>query len=258
MDEYLTANIVTFGLILSRMVGYFIMVPFFSSMQLPAVIKSGLAFFLTLVLFPVLTAEGLVAGFEPLQLFLWVIIEILTGLVMGFTLQITFITIQLAGEFIDLRMGFALANVIDPQTGEQMPLAGQLKTIFATLVFITVRGHHLLIQGLYRSYEVLPLGDPFPAQASGALILRICGDLFIIGFSMALPVIACLFVADVIFGFLARTIPQINIFVVGLPTKILLGIFMLFLAVPVFVNYAGQIFEDMFNKFHQLLRVWGG
>lgn len=259
MDETLLEILYTYSLILSRVLGFFLLVPFFGSMQIPTRVKTGLALFVAFMLYPVLTQEGMLPPPGDIVTFSLILIyEMITGFILGLSLQVTFASIQLAGEFIDRRMGLFLANVFDPQTGEQAPLAGQLKMIFATLLFLSFEGHHLMLRGLLNSFHSLALGDPFPVAGSAGVLVRIMGDHFIIGFQIALPVIAALFIVDMVFGFLARTIPQINIFVVGLPTKILAGLFILFLAMPTFVDFFYEFIWDMFYKFDALLRALGG
>ncbi len=250
--------VLNFGLIMTRLIGFFLVVPFYGSVQIPPRVKVGLLLFLTLLVFPVVSQGGPSSLPPPLEFSVLLLNEVLAGFLMGFVVFITFSTVQLAGQFIDLRMGFALVNVLDPQSGEQIPLAGQLKTIIATLLFLSLQGHHLLLRGIFQSFEVLELGQAFPILISGDYIIRIVGNLFYISFMMALPVIAILFISDIVFGFLARTIPQINMFSVGIPTKILLGIMVLFLSLPTFGNYFREVFQGMFGQLNNLIQGIGG
>jgi len=257
VEEQFLTLIMTFGLIMTRIIGFFLIVPFFGSVQIPARVKAGLALFLTLLLLPVI--EGSPAQPPvPLEFALLIINEMLAGVLLGFLVFITFSAVQLAGQFIDLRMGFALVNVLDPQSGEQIPLAGQLKTILATLFFLSLQGHHFLLRGLARSFDALDLGQAFPILISGEFIMRVAGDMFLISFMIALPIIASLFISDIVFGFLARTIPQINMFSVGLPTKILVGILILSLTVPTFGRYFQDLFNRMFTQLNTLIQGIGG
>ncbi len=258
MGEYLPNLAIKFGLIIARLSAFFITAPFYSSIQIPMPVKAGLAVFCTLVLFPLVGVEGFTAPGEPLLIVILGVNEIICGLLLGFSLYVTFACIQLAGELIDLRMGFALVNVLDPQSGENIPLVGQFKSMLATLVFLAVYGHHYLLKGLFNSYKLVPLGSYISVNNSIDVILRICGNIFLLAFQMALPVIACLFIVDISFGFLARTIPQINIFSVGLPTKILLGILILCLALPNLVLFLEKIFQSMYEGIDLLLKGLGG
>ncbi len=258
MDDQLILLITTFGLIMTRLIGFFLIVPFYGSVQVPARVKVGLVIFLTLLVFPTVGEAGPTDLPHPLEFGMLILNEVLAGFLMGFIVFIAFSSVQLAGQFIDLRMGFALVNVLDPQSGEQIPLAGQLKTILATLLFLSLQGHHLLLRGVYQSFEVLALGQAFPILVTGDYIMRIVGNLFYISFMMALPVIAVLFISDIVFGFLARTIPQINMFSVGIPTKILLGIMVIFLSLPTFGQYFREVFQSMFGQLNNLIHGIGG
>ncbi len=258
MDDQLILLVLNFGLIMTRLIGFFLVVPFYGSVQIPPRVKVGLLLFLTILIFPVVSEAGPGEPPAPLEFSLFLLNEVLAGFLLGFIVFITFSSVQLAGQFIDLRMGFALVNVLDPQSGEQIPLAGQLKTIIATLLFLSLQGHHLLLRGIFESFEILALGQAFPILMTGEYIMRVVGNLFYISFMMALPVIAVLFISDIVFGFLARTIPQINMFSVGIPTKILLGIMVFFLALPTFGSYFREIFQTMFGQLYKLVQGIGG
>lgn len=258
MEESLMQIIIINTLVFSRLAAFFLQAPFFNSMAIPQTIKAGFALIITFLLYPLLSVQQNIISIELPNLVLLIVSEFLIGLLMAFSLSLTFTAIILAGEFVDRRIGFFLADVFDPQSGEQSPLVGQLKVFFATLLFLFINGHHLLLRLFRDSYNILPLGAPFALLGSGETLLRIAGDLFFKGFIIALPVVGSLFVVDVVFGFLARTIPQINIFVVGLPTKILIGLLIIYLTLPSLAVYFEGFFQSMFDEFYRFLLEMGG
>lgn len=249
------SQVIKFTLIGARLSGFFVTAPIFNSIQIPMSVKAGLLIFCILVLFPILPTMDFLEIPAVLEISTWAISEIASGLILGFSMYLVFASIHLAGELVDLRMGFSLVNVLDPQTGENVPLMGQFKDMLATLIFLAISGHHYLLKGLFRSFNLLPLGEALPLGESVGLILRICGDIFLLALQMALPIIASLFIVDVCFGFLARAIPQINIFSVGLPAKILLGLFILAISLPSLVFLIDFIFSTMFNNMDLLLKT---
>src|SRR5690554_354018 len=208
-----------FVLILIRFSALFIITPIFSSAVIPALVKVGLSFTMAIVSMPLLAGTHSMPSTEYLIL-IEVLSEFLIGLVIGFIVLLTFTAIQLAGHFIDMRMGFAIVNVTDPIHGYTMPLMGQFKNILAILLFLAINGHHILINSIHRSFILIPPGGVSFNNRIFEIVFRYSAEIFIIAFKIALPVYATLFIVDIILGFLTRTIPQLNIFVVGLPLKI--------------------------------------
>ncbi len=254
MEEILLAGGYTFSLILFRMVGFFILVPILGSGVIPRRVRIGLIIFITAILWPVIDFEGV---FEmplfPLQLFN----EFSRGLMLGFVAMLIFATLQLAGQFLDLRMGFAIVNVMDPLHGRPMPLMGQFKNLMGTLIFLLLDGHHQLLIIFYNSFERAAPGSSLELNRLVPLLMRFAGDVFILAFRVAIPLVLILFIVDVAFGFLARTVPQINIFIVGLPTKILLGFIVLYLSWPLYYEYLVRFFYQHFDQLRYFLRQMG-
>src|SRR5699024_531370 len=144
---------------------------------------------------------------------LLIIKELFIGLLIGLISYIILSAVQIAGGFIDFQMGFAVANVIDPQTGAQSPLIGQYFYIFALLFLLSVNGHHLLIDGMIKSFQVISLDQIVPLRELplGSFIINHFNQMFIIAFQMAIPLVGCLFLVDVALGIIARAVPQLNV-----------------------------------------------
>ncbi|MFP4015811.1 MAG: flagellar biosynthetic protein FliR [Halanaerobiales bacterium] len=254
LGDILSNYTYVFLLILVRFSGLFLITPMLSSRLVPARVKIGLAFLFTIVSFPVIDGSHLMPSHE-IMILMEVLRELLVGLVIGFIVYLVFAIFQLAGRFVDMRMGFAIVNVTDPIHGSTVPLMGQYKNILITLLFLVINGHHIMIRAISRSFEMIPLGGAVLTNAGFELIIKNIGELFLIAFMVALPVIATLFIVDIILGFLARTIPQLNIFVVGLPLKILVGLIMMTLALNIIIEFSGQLFHDMFQEVYKLLQL---
>ena len=181
MDELLS-NFPAFLLILVRVTSFFLMLPLFSYRTIPTTFKVGLGFFLSLVMFwgmdvPVLTIDT--------SYYFLILKEALVGLLIGFAAYMLFAAIQIAGGFIDFQMGFAIANVIDPQTGMQSPLTGQYLTIIAMFFLLASNGHHLLLDGIYYSYQFIPLEQPWINLGNGELaefLIKTFSLMFMIAF----------------------------------------------------------------------------
>lgn len=247
-----------FLLIFVRVTSFFLMMPLFSYRTIPASHKIGLGFFLSIIMFSsVLAPEIVIDG----TYFLLIIKEALVGLLIGFIAALMMSGIQIAGGLIDFQMGFAIANVIDPQTGAQSPLMGQYLYTIALLFLLTVNGHHLLLDGIFYSYNFVPMDQvmiPFGSQNIAQYIILAFNKMFIIAFQMSLPVVGSLFLVDVALGIVARTVPQLNIFVVGLPVKIGVSFVVLIAVMGVLMMVISDLFSTTLATMRGLMELIGG
>ncbi len=247
-----------FLLMFVRMTSFFLVAPLFSTRGLPARFKIGLAFFLTLVAFSA-SMEEVPILLDEYYLFL-IIKELFVGVALGFTATLMLYAVQVAGAFIDFQMGFALANVMDPQTGAQVPLMGHFKYTVALLFLLIVDGHHLMLDGVMKSFQLVPVEIISFSLENGEVsefITTLFLQMFMIAMQMALPIVGALFLVDVALGILAKTVPQLNIFAVGFPLKIFAGFIMIILAMPVFFYVLQNLFEKMIVSMSELIKLLG-
>lgn len=246
-----------FLLILVRVISFFLMMPLFSYRTIPTFYKIGLGFFLSWLMFyaihpPTLEINGVY--------FLLIIKEALVGVLIGFIAYMMMSAIQIAGGFIDFQMGFAIANIIDPQTGAQSPLMGQYLYIFAMLFLLSVNGHHLLIDGIYNSYKFIPMNQPWlPLGHSNVVLylIRSFGTMFTVASQMSIPVVGSLFLVDVALGIVARTVPQMNIFVVGYPVKFMVSFIVLITVMGVLLLLVSHLFDTMLIAMRDMMELLG-
>ena len=246
-------------LMFCRIASFFVTAPVFSARNVPASFKVGISAFVTLTVYMSFGIHQTVP--TDLSYILLIIREILIGLLLGFVAYLLMTAVQTAGAFIDIQIGFGIANVYDPMTGASAPLTGNFKYAFAMLLFLTMNGHHYLLDGIVYSYRWIPLSNVFFLKmADGSVaefLVRTLGESFMLAFQMAAPIVVALFLTDVGLGFLAKTAPQFNVFAVGMPLKVLVGIAILLLLVPSFAFVFGQLFEVMFQKKEKLLGTIG-
>lgn len=250
-------SIPIFLLILVRVAAFFISMPLFSYRTIPMPFKIGFSFFLAFIMF--YTIDSSAITIDELYLFL-LLKEALVGLLIGLIAYIILSALQIAGGFIDFQMGFAIANVIDPQTGAQSPLTGQYFYIIALLFLLSVNGHHLLIDGIFYSYQFIPI-DAFVPFQDGSIVDYVIdsfNEMFLIAFQMSIPIVGCLFLVDIALGIIARTVPQLNVFVVGLPLKIFVSFVVILLFLSLFIVLVKSLFETMFDTMRGLMQLFGG
>lgn len=245
-------EIVKFMLILFRCLGFFVLTPVFGRREIPPQAKIGLAALLSLILYSAIPELAYTNN-------IWVVAtmvvkELTIGILIGYVVFLLFSSLYLAGQIIDLEMGFGIVNVIDPQSNTQVPLTGNFYYILTILMFLTVNGHHVLISAIIKSYELLPLGEI--AYDSGLLgvIVDSFRDMFILGIQIALPVISIILLLDLALGIIARTVSQMNVFMVGLPIKIAMGMIGMILVFPMYSIILEAIYNGTYEKMLMVIK----
>jgi flagellar biosynthetic protein FliR len=245
-----------FLLILVRTSGMLVSAPLLNHRGIPAWTKVGFAITFSLVLVPLQSPS---APPPPQQLGTivdGVLREALFGLALGLAMNLVFLGLQLASRIVGLQMGFGLGGVLDPMMGGNAEFGtfDQFYAVLVTLVFFTISGHHLVIQALAESVRAVPPGsfDPLSMRAEALPVLM--AGLTVTAVRIAMPVMAALFLADLGLGFVARTVPQANVLIVGLPIKIIVGLIVLIAALPATVQLmSGVINGALTGSSQQLL-----
>ncbi|WP_456381747.1 flagellar biosynthetic protein FliR [Hydrogenimonas sp.] len=243
-------HIYTFLLLFVRLSTLFVFLPFYNHMSVSPSLKAAFAFYLALVLYPLVPVTP-----EPVAIstfFMALFFEILTGLIAGVVLNIVFGIFSYAGEQIAFVMGFSLASTMDPQSQIQSPLVSQFLTMMALLVLLAFDGHHMILIWMVEAVKEAPPGR-FPLDPDiFDYVIGAMGNLFVVGFSIAFPIVALSLLSDIIFGMLMKTMPQFNLLVVGFPIKIALAL----LVWSVVFGVMMAIFEKEFLEAIGVLMVW--
>lgn len=245
-------------LIVARISAFFVTAPLFSYRNIPVMNK--LMIVLALAFFASFSIESPEITIDFYYILL-ILKEVIVGLGIGLIAMLMLYAVQVAGGFIDLQMGFAIANIVDPQTGAQTPLLGQYFYIFALLFLFAIDGHHLLLDGIFHSYQFIPIDQlllPFSTDQVAKHVTDSFVTMFVIAFQMAIPIVASLFLVDIALGIIARTVPQVNVFVVGLPLKIFVSFLVLFISFAVVFSMVDLLFKEMFSVMRSLIKLAGG
>ncbi|MCG6939192.1 MAG: flagellar biosynthetic protein FliR [Gammaproteobacteria bacterium] len=223
-----------------RIGAMFAAAPLFSARSVPVRIRVLLAFFVSWTLVPVIPAPPVVDLISGEALIIS-ISQVLIGIAMGFILQMVFAAFIIAGQSIAMAMGLGFASMIDPQNGMQVPVISQIFLIMATLVFLALNGHLVFIEVLAKSFENMPIG-PFSPSKEALWQLVIWGtDMFAGGVLIALPAVAALLLVNLAFGVTSRAAPQLNIFAVGFPVMIMVGMAFLILTLPTITSHFSRL-----------------
>lgn len=246
-----------FLLLMGRLSGLFLSAPILSSRMMPGRIKVLIIVALAAMMayfVPITYAQEINT---PAYFIAALAVEILIGYTIGFVAYMVFGAIQLAGQIMDMQMGFGIVNVVDPQSGTQIPLMGNLTQTVALLLYLAIDGHHYLFQALIQSYKVIPvLGLSLNGNVID-LIIQVSVYMFVIAVKISAPIVIAILTADIAMGFVARTVPQMNVFIVGLPLKILVGLGSLFIMMPIYVWVFNMLFAHFFEYLDQIIKSMG-
>ena len=233
-----TLQVQAFLYIMARITSFIVVVPGFSHKSVPGTVKV----FLSLILsFLVYTRSPEIQVYEELLLFMLAVVrEVIIGLTMGFAAKLIFSAVEMAGQFIDFQVGYSMGAVYDPMSGVTSSYYGKLFYWMSIMVFFMLDFHHALIRSLMDSFSVAVPG----AVGFGGLnlqgILYLFSYSFKIAFSIAAPMVIVLLVIDIVMGLISRSVPQINVFMLGMPLKSLLGMVMFLLLAGSFLSHTGK------------------
>jgi flagellar biosynthetic protein FliR len=245
-----------------RVITMLALLPIFGANYVPVQIKAGLGLLLTSVLFSVQLAAGLpeFPGTFSLALFMLLVVkEALVGLAVGFASSFLFTAVQFAGRLTDTEMGFGFVEVVDPFTEEQVTVLGQFQVILFTILFLLINGHYFMLITVQRSFDLIPLFSAvFPGGPMTEHITGMIANIFILGLKLAAPVFVTLLLTQMALGIVARTLPQMNIFFVGLPLKICIGMGTMLVVLPMLASLFRKMAEWIIQDIWKLLYLMSG
>jgi flagellar biosynthetic protein FliR len=261
MESIFPEQTFAFGLIVAaRVGGVLLFAPVLGSRRVPAPIRLGLVVVTTVALFPVALVGSKLVGSKlpPTELcgFGFLLVrELLVGAMLGYVASLILAAAQMAGNVLDLQIGFGSAAIFDPATGSASPILAHVYDVVASVAFITLDGHHTLLEALGRSWELLPVGTAHVSAATAGGLVTVTGQLLWVAARIAAPGMAAAFLTDLGLGLIARGVPQMNVFLVGLPAKFAVGLALLAMAMP---QVHGSILDGLSELARQLPWVLRG
>jgi len=243
-----------FFLIFIRVNGILFAAPLFGDKLVPNKLRISLGLLIALILTPVIHLNPW--SYAPgLFIFLYLVVsELLIGLILGFAAKLLFAGVQLSGQLIGYQMGFAVANVLDPVSGSQVSLFAEFEFFVALMIFLSINAHHLFIKAIVNSFHLI---QPLQFQLQGILlekIMAMASQMFILALQIGAPVIVVLLFTNVFFGIMARTVPEMNIFIVAMPLGIAIGLFVLGISMPFFANLLTKTFHILSRDLMVLMK----
>jgi len=246
------AWILAVALVAIRFGAVLVLTPIFGSASVPANLR---------VLFVVGLSALMVSGLHieaatlPLTLPAFVMAalsELLLGALLAFGIFAAFAAFLLAGRIMDVQLGFGVASIIDPMNRTQSPLLGTILNLTAVAIFFAIDGHHMLMRGLAFSFERIPPGT-LMADIDPSTVVAQFGGMFLYAVALSAPVLFTILLIDIVLAVIARSMPQVNVFIVSLPLKILVGLLILAISLRYMQPLIVRIFEDIFDYWQRLL-----
>lgn len=249
-------QLAAFLLVLTRTSGIFFISPFFGGLTIPANFRAVTAVAMAILIFPVLVKETTITAPANIWMFAGTVVqELAIGWMIGFIAFVVMAAINMSGKIMDLQVGFAVANLMDPNSGQQTPLIGGFLHNLATIYFLVVNGHHFIIAALVESFRSVPLDGLVWNQSLAEFMIDLTAGVFLTGMKIAMPVTFAILITNVGMGILARTMPQMNIFVIGIPMHLLIGLFMLAMLMPFYVLFLDVMFSEMYADISTAIRL---
>ncbi|MBS6062377.1 flagellar biosynthetic protein FliR [Criibacterium bergeronii] len=259
----MTVDVVTFVmrsldvylLIFSRIIGIMTTVPVFSRNNIPAPLKVGLSMIISYIILPfIIQKTNLQVGTAE---FLFLCMkEVLLGFFIGLCAQMVFNVFVGAGSNADIQIGLSMANVIDPSTGANNTLTGLLFNTFAYLLLFAADAHHLIIRAIVNSFNMVPVGQSqIYSQNLLPYIAKLVSYFMVASLLIVMPIIITLFLGNILLAFMAKVMPQMNVFIVGMPFKILVGFSIIYFTMPFIKTLIFGVFEQMIEFVYMFLRI---
>lgn len=264
LNEY---EILTFFAVMIRYSVLFSILPIIGDKLVPVPVKILMALCVSVTLFPALVNSGYIHPGDAMH---WgsttagiatvVALEVLVALILGFVAKMIFDAISFGGNLTGNFMGLAMATSYDPHQEAQTQLIAELQLAFATLIFLALDGHHLMLRAAMDSYRIAGIGSiqfSLGAKATDMLI-ALSGDVIRIGIEIAAPVAIALFAVNIAFAVLAKTMPQLNVLVLSLAASAFVGLLVMFLSVPEFQGAVAEVLGKVGVSMENMLAVMAG
>lgn len=257
MSSLLVTDFVFVLLIFLRIIGVFISAPIFGSDSVPGVVKVFLAAFIAYITFLSINTNKAPVAVEFLPLALLGAKELITGLIIGFSINMVFYAVSFAGFLMGFNMGLNMAVTLNPAEGSEENVIGEAINIAAILIFLLINGHHYIISATVASFKVIPLGKFTVTEPVFHLLIKYSSAVFIIAVKISSPIMVTYFLITLAQGIIARVIPQMQIFFVAQPLVSGIGYLLLVIIFPMYVYFLKNLLQDYETNLYNLIKAMG-
>ena len=241
-----------------RVSGFVFAAPVLGSPVIPRLIKVWYSLLLAMIMIPVVSAYADVPSVETVTFFVLAGREVMLGILMGMICSLFIHGVEFGGHLVGLQMGFAASTLFDPLSKNQAAVVGRFQAMLALVLFLILNGHHSMLQGLALSYKAVPPSLSSFGPRAGKELIALSGTVFTIAIRTSIPALIALLLAQIGVGLLAKTMPQMNVFVIGFPVKIALGLFVIGVTMPYFAYVLSKSIHETDIGLESLLRAIAG
>ena len=245
----------TYFLLFIRFTAIMVVLPFFNWRGTPTAIKIAFAGLFAYLIYLAESPQEIVLPAHLLLYLLAVFSEVLLGLALGYLAFLLFTAIRMAGQLIDLQAGLAMSTLFDPMYAGQVTIFGQYYYLLALILFFYTNAHHYLFLALARSVELIPPGGVVFQAALLPPLINFFTETVLIALQLAAPVLAVLIFCDLALGLLSKTVPQLHVLIVGMPLKVGVALFTVYLILPYLAPFIEQIFLKVQTNIIAFLRL---
>lgn len=238
-----------FLFVMFRVGSMILFIPILGSGQVPNRVKIGFILFISIAVFPMVRATPMPELKGLFDLVVYLFSEITIGLAVAYSARLLFTAVQIAGTVVDFQMGFGVVNVIDPQTETQVSITAQFQNILAILMFLAADAHHFIIEAIVESFFLINPSQINFSTFTPEIMLMLFSATFLTAVKIAAPIMAILFFISVGLGLVARTVPQMNVFIVGFPLQIGVGLLMVGLSMSFFSILVQEQIQELPERF---------
>ncbi|CUX71899.1 flagellar biosynthesis protein FliR [Clostridium sp. C105KSO15] len=243
-----------FSLIFMRISGFILLNPILGRRNIPNVVKGGMVMVFTLLIYSFSSAQ-VPEPVNSIEFAVLLIKEFVMGYVIGFVMDLFLMVITFAGSIIDFQMGLSMATIYDPQSNAQVAITGSLWNIYFILLFFAVDGHLALIKLLIKSAEIVPYGQVVLGTKVAWALIEVFIQCVVLAVRFSFPIVAIEFITEIAVGILMKMIPQINVFVVNIQAKLIIGLLMLIFLFSPMSDFMGDVINQMLLTVQSMIRL---
>ena len=243
-------------MVLLRISAFFMGIPIFFPKSTPAMVKVGFCVVFTFIILPGVNYGNVNLITSNSTLIIFSVSEVVTGLILGYITKFCFFSAQMAGQLMDFQIGFSMISMFDPISKENVTLLGNLLYWISMVMFLVVDGHHMLIRAIIDSFNSVEIGKFILTQGTAMMMVSIFIQFFTLALKIAIPIILIIIITDLSIGLVSRTVPQLNVMILGMPIKILIGLSCFSLVLPAVINLIVNSFytiPDIIKGFYKVI-----
>lgn len=248
------AQILLFALVLLRMMAYIVSSAFLGSPLVNTPVKILLSIVLSMLVFPVVKVGSVDYSLISSEIIGLAVRELIVGLTLGFLTRLFFFVVSMVGDLVSMSLGLSAAQLYNPMMGSQGGVIEQFYSAMATLVFLAINGHHMLISAIVQSYDLVPVSSLALNLGPFAEIAVFGQTALVMTIKMCAPVLVAILLVNLAMGILGRAVPQINVLVTSMPVTILLGLTVVFICLPLLIMEMGGLVEITAGKLLDVMK----